>query len=375
MGEMMLVSRRVGMRVVAGMILVVGLVARGSVQEPSDAATGDEKKEAVFAGLTLRGIGPALMSGRVNDIAVDPVKPSTWYVAAASGGVWKTTNSGTTWTPIFDGSGIYSIGCVAVDPSNHLVVWVGTGENNSQRSVGYGDGLYKSIDGGATFTKVGLESSEHIAKVLIDPRDSKVVYVAAQGPLWNPGGDRGLYKTTDGGKTWKAVLTISDNTGVTDVVFDPRNPDVLYAAAYQRRRHVWTLIDGGPESGLYRSSDAGADLAEDQQGTARRATRDGSAWPSRRSIPTSFTRRSRQHGARAASSAPRTAARAGPNGRATSPPARNTTSEIVADPRVLRPGLLDGHPAARHRGRRQDVPAAGRALEARRQPRALDRPA
>jgi len=134
------------------------------------------------------------MSGRVGDIAVDPVKHSTWYVAAASGGVWKTTNSGTTWSPIFDGYGSYSIGCVVVDPGNHLVVWVGTGENNSQRSVGYGDGLYKSIDGGASFSKVGLERSEHIAKVLIDPRDSNVVYVAVQGPLWNPGGDRGLYK-------------------------------------------------------------------------------------------------------------------------------------------------------------------------------------
>lgn len=152
------------------------------------------------------------MSGRVGDIAVDPVKHSTWYVAAASGGVWKTTNSGTTWSPIFDGYGSYSIGCVVVDPGNHLVVWVGTGENNSQRSVGYGDGLYKSIDGGASFSKVGLERSEHIAKVLIDPRDSNVVYVAVQGPLWNPGGDRGLYtKTTDGGKTWKAVLAVSEN--------------------------------------------------------------------------------------------------------------------------------------------------------------------
>jgi photosystem II stability/assembly factor-like uncharacterized protein len=197
------------------------------------------------------------MSGRIADLAIDPIKTSTWYVAAASGGVWKTTNAGTTWTPIFDGYSSYSIGCVAVDPRHPLVVWVGTGENNSQRSVGYGDGLYKSLDGGRSFTRVGLEKSEHIAKVLIDPRDSRVVYVAAQGPLWVPGGDRGLYKTADGGKTWSAVLTISENTGVTDVAFDPRDPDVLYAAAYQRRRHVWTLIDGGPESGLYKSTDAG----------------------------------------------------------------------------------------------------------------------
>ncbi|MFO0953044.1 MAG: glycosyl hydrolase [Isosphaeraceae bacterium] len=211
----------------------------------------------MLSGMRLRGIGPAFMSGRIVDIAVDPVKRSTWYLAAGSAGVWKTENSGTTWSPIFDGYGSYSIGCVTVDPNNHLVVWVGTGENNSQRSVGYGDGLYRSVDGGKSFAKVGLEKSEHIAKILVDPRDSKVVYVAAQGPLWSPGGDRGLYKSTDGGKTWSAVLTISENTGVTDVAFDPRDPDVIYAAAYQRRRHVWTLIDGGPESGVYKSTDAG----------------------------------------------------------------------------------------------------------------------
>jgi len=232
------------------------MVASWAQETSGDSAESGPKKD-VFAGLSLRGIGPALMSGRVGDIAVDPISSSTWYVAAASGGVWKTTNSGTTWAPIFDGYGSYSIGSVAVDPHNHLVVWVGTGENNSQRSVGYGDGLYKSIDGGVSFSKVGLEASEHIAKVVIDPRDSQVVYVAAQGPLWKSGGDRGLYKTTDGGKSWKSVLTISANTGVTDIVFDPRNPDLLYAAAYQRRRHVWTLIDGGPESGMYRSTDAG----------------------------------------------------------------------------------------------------------------------
>lgn len=263
MGDIMFMSRRMGVEIFAGLLWVLamamGPMAGGRAQEVSGAApgAGGASKEAVFAGLSLRGIGPALMSGRVGDIAVDPVKRSTWYVAAASGGVWKTTNSGTTWAPIFDGYGSYSIGCVAVDPANHLVVWVGTGENNSQRSVGYGDGLYKSIDGGASFSKVGLERSEHIARVLIDPRNSNVVYVAAQGPLWNAGGDRGLYKTTDGGKSWKAVLTVSENTGVTDVAVDPRNPDVLYAAAYQRRRHVWTLIDGGPESVIYRSTDAG----------------------------------------------------------------------------------------------------------------------
>ena len=222
----------------------------------------DEKKELLsagtFAGLQLRGIGPALTSGRIGDIAVDPGKPSTWYVAVASGGVWKTTNGGTTFQPIFDGQPTYSIGCITLDPKNPLVVWVGSGENNSQRSVSYGDGVYKSTDGGKTWANVGLERSEHIGRIVVDPRNSDTVYVAAQGPLWNAGGDRGLYKTTDGGKTWKAVLSISENTGVSDVVMDPRDPDVLYASAYQRRRHVWTLINGGPEAAIHKSADGGA---------------------------------------------------------------------------------------------------------------------
>ncbi|MDX1388982.1 MAG: glycosyl hydrolase, partial [Acidobacteriota bacterium] len=226
---------------------------------------GKDKEETgpmsagTFAGLKFRLLGPALTSGRISDIAVHPDDPSHYFVAVASGGVWKTTNSGTTWTPVFDDQGSYSIGCVTIDPNNPLTVWVGTGENNSQRSVSYGDGVYKSTDGGTTWSNVGLEHSEHIGKILVDPRDSNVVYVAAQGPLWAPGGDRGLYKTTDGGKTWDLVLEISENTGVTDVVFDPRNPDVLYAAAYQRRRRVWTLINGGPESAIYKSTDGGAD--------------------------------------------------------------------------------------------------------------------
>ena len=242
-------------------LLLLAIPAAAAEEKKKDQA--DEKKKDpysadTFAGLELRGIGPALTSGRIVDIAVDPTQPSTWYVASASGGVWKTTNSGTTWTPIFDGQGSFSIGCVTLDPHDSLTVWVGSGENNSQRSVGYGDGVYKSTDGGQSWENLGLKDSQHVGKILVDPRDSKTVYVAAQGPLWNPGGDRGLYKTTDGGKTWKSVLTISDNTGVSDVAFDPRNPDVLYASAYQRRRHVWTLTDGGPESAIYKSSDAGA---------------------------------------------------------------------------------------------------------------------
>jgi photosystem II stability/assembly factor-like uncharacterized protein len=243
----------------AGLLIVCCLersvIAQDSDQ-PEDPAPGINS--GLLSSFRFRELGPALMSGRIIDIAVDPTDRGTWYVAAASGGVWKTVNGGTTWNPIFDRYGSYSIGCVAIDPTNPHVIWVGTGENNSQRSVGYGDGIYKSLDGGKSFQKMGLESSEHIAKIVFDPNDGDCVYVAAQGPLWNGGGDRGLYKTTDGGKSWARVLEISPDTGVTDVIIDPREPQRLYAASYQRRRHVWTLIDGGPESAIHKSDDGGA---------------------------------------------------------------------------------------------------------------------
>ena len=253
-------------RMLSALSLVALLATTASLAAKRESAEKDRKKGTApetrllsdtFKGLELRGIGPAVTSGRVADIAVHPRDRATWYVAAASGGVWKTVNAGTTWTSIFDDRGSYSIGSVAVDPKNPLTVWIGTGENNSQRSVGYGDGVYKSVDGGKTWENVGLGAAEHIGEILIDPRDPNVVYVAAQGPLWGPGGDRGLYKTTDGGEAWERVLEISENTGVSDVEIDPRDPDVLYASAYQRRRHVWTLIDGGPESAIWKSTDAG----------------------------------------------------------------------------------------------------------------------
>ena len=218
----------------------------------------DPMSTPTFNGLRFGSIGPAFTSGRVIGFAVEPNNPSHYFVASASGGVWKTVNDGNTWTPVFEREGSYSIGCIALDPKNPLTVWVGTGENNSQRSVSYGSGVYKSDDGGKTWRNVGLKNSEHIGRIAIDPKDSNIVYVAAQGPLWGPGGDRGLYKTTDGGKTWKNILNISENTGVSDVEIDPNNPETLYAASYQRRRHMWTLIDGGPESAIYKSTDAGA---------------------------------------------------------------------------------------------------------------------
>jgi photosystem II stability/assembly factor-like uncharacterized protein len=225
-------------------------------------AAGQDKANPLTAetcrGLALRNIGPTLSSGRIADVAVDPRNRDVWYVATASGGLWKTTDHGTTWKPIFDQHVSFSMGCVTLDPNNPDVVWLGTGENTSQRSVDFGDGIYKSTDGGATWKHMGLRSSEHIGKILVDPRNSDVVFVAAQGSLWAPGGDRGVFKTTDGGKTWKPALQVSENTGVTDLAFDPRNPDVIYAASYQRRRNVGVLIGGGPESAIYKSEDGGA---------------------------------------------------------------------------------------------------------------------
>src|SRR5436853_1385216 len=178
------------------------------------ASRATQMSTPTFNGLKFRSIGPAFTSGRVIGFAVEPNNPAHFFVASASGGVWKTVNDGTTWTPVFDREGSYSIGAIALDPKNPLTVWVGTGENNSQRSVSYGSGLYRSDDGGKTWKNVGLKTSEHIGRVAIDPKDSNVGYVAAQGPLWGSGGDRGLFKTTDGAKTWKNILNISENTGV-----------------------------------------------------------------------------------------------------------------------------------------------------------------
>ncbi|MEP6832137.1 MAG: hypothetical protein ABJB74_02035, partial [Gemmatimonas sp.] len=207
--------------------------------------------------ISLRSIGPGLVTGRIADIKIDPNNNSTWYVATAFGGLWKTTNRGTSFMPIFDEGGATNLCCVIIDPKSSNVLWLGTGENHSQRSAHFGDGIYKSLDAGKTWKRMGLELSEHIGQVVIDPRNSNTVYVAAQGPLFSAGGERGLYKTTDGGTTWTRSLFISENTGVTDVVLDPKNPDVIYAAAYQRRRNVGQAIGGGPEGGIHKSTDGG----------------------------------------------------------------------------------------------------------------------
>lgn len=217
----------------------------------------DTLKSSTFSGLKWRSIGPAFASGRIADFAVNPLKKSEWFVAVASGHVWKTVNNGTTFEPVFDNYGTYSIGCVVIDPNNPNTVWVGTGENNHQRALGYGNGVYKSVDGGATFQNMGLKESRQIGKILIDPLNQDVVYVAAEGSVWGPGGDRGLYKTCDGGKTWKKILEISENTGVNNIIMDPRDPNLLYATSEQRRRHVFTKIGGGPETAIYKSTNAG----------------------------------------------------------------------------------------------------------------------
>ncbi len=252
---------------------IVVLIATGAAVADDEAEQEEKIEKAkdvmtspIFSGLRFRSIGPAFMAGRIGDLAVDPADPNHYYVAACSGGVWKTVNNGTTYKPVFDGEGSYSIGCLRMDPNNSNVVWVGTGENNAQRSVSFGDGVYRTLDGGKSWKNMGLEESEHIGMIQVDPRDSNVVYVAAQGPLWKSGGDRGLYKTTDGGKNWDRILHVSDDTGVNEVHFDPRDPDVLYASSWQRRRRVWTLIDGGPESTVYKSTDAGRNWRKIEKG-------------------------------------------------------------------------------------------------------------
>ena len=244
------------------------------------AYAADEEKpepgfnEPTFMGLEFRSIGPAFTSGRIADIAIDPSSQSTWYVGVGSGGVWKTRNRGTTWEPIFDDEDSYSIGCVTIDPNNPNTIWVGTGENVSGRHAGYGSGVYRSRDGGQSWENLGLEGSERIGMIRIDPRDSNTMFVAAQGPLWSGGGERGLFKSTDGGENWQKILgdglgntEIDDQyTGVSEVHMDPRNPDVMYAVSWQRFRNVAVLMDGGPASGIHKSEDGGATWRELTEG-------------------------------------------------------------------------------------------------------------
>lgn len=231
--------------------LLIGINTQAQNQEKP------EEKKSIYDGLKLRNIGPAFMSGRIAAVAIHPINENTWYVGVASGGVWKTVNSGTTWTPIFDDQSTFAIGAVTIDPINPNIIWVGTGEDVGGRHIAYGDGVYKSTDGGMTWQNMGLKDSQHISKIIVHPEDSNTVWVAAQGPLWNKGGDRGLYKTIDGGKTWKKTLGNDEWTGVTEIVIDQENPDYLVAATWDRHRTVAAYMGGGPGSGLHKSMDGG----------------------------------------------------------------------------------------------------------------------
>src|SRR5438094_6473895 len=206
-----------------------------------------------FKPLEFREIGPAVMGGRIDDFAVVESNPDIVYVGTASGGVWKTTNNGTTWEPVFDKEGVSTIGDIAIAPSDPSVVWVGSGEPNNRQSASGADGIYKSLDGGKTWKNMGLAETRHIGRVVIHPKNPDVVYVAALGHLWGPNPDRGVYKTSDAGVTWKRTLFVDDNTGANDLVIDPQNPQVLYASTYQRQRKSWGFNGGGSGSGIYKS--------------------------------------------------------------------------------------------------------------------------
>ena len=247
-------ARLFGLALAFAIVMAGAMVIGGSDQATPAAAT---PAGGLFDALYFRPIGPASMSGRISDVAVYEANPAVYYVATAHGGVWKTRNNGTTFEAQLQDQGLMSIGDVTISQSNPDLVWVGTGESNNRQSTSWGDGVYKSTDGGKTYTNMGLRTSRHIHRIVIDPRDNNIVFVAATGSLWGPGGERGVYKTTDGGRTWKQVLKVDDDTGANDIVMDPANSQVLYASMYQRRRTACCMNGGGPGSGLFKSTDGG----------------------------------------------------------------------------------------------------------------------
>ncbi len=240
------------------MVSVVVVICAGLGIGVAPEAAGQSNPTDKLKNLEFREIGPAVMGGRIDDFGVVESNPNIVYVGTASGGVWKTTNNGTTWEPVFDKEGVSTIGDIAIAPSDPGVVWVGTGEPNNRQSSSWGDGIYKSLDAGKTWQNMGLRATLHIGRIVIHPKNPDVVYAAALGHLWGPNPERGVYKTTDGGKTWNQVLKINADTGVSDIAMDPESPETLYAAAYERRRTPFGFNGGGPDGGIYKTVDGGA---------------------------------------------------------------------------------------------------------------------
>lgn len=230
------------------------LLATLALASPLSAQVGSPQ---TLAGLRFRNLGPTTMSGRVVDLAVNEANTSTFYVAAATGGVWKTTNNGVTFTPVFEREASASVGAIALSQADTNQVWVGTGERANRQSNSWGDGIYRSTDGGKTWRNVGLRDSKMIGRIAIHPANPNVVFVAAAGHLWGPNVERGLYQTTDGGQTWRRVLFVDSITGVIDVAIDPSDPNTMYAASYQRMRKAYGFHGGGPGSALWKSTDGG----------------------------------------------------------------------------------------------------------------------
>jgi hypothetical protein len=265
-------------------VLAVGgqsLIA-GRAQQPAASSSPSATGQTPLDALHFRSIGPASMSGRISDLAVYEPNPSLYYVATAHGGVWKTTNNGTTFEAQLQNHGHMSIGDVTVSQSNPDLVWVGTGESNNRQSTSWGDGVYKSLDGGKTYTNMGLRTSKHINRIVIDPRDNDVVLVAATGSLWGAGGERGVFKTSDGGSTWRHVLKVDDDTGANELVMDPANSRIVYASTYQRRRTACCMNGGGPGSGIWKSVDGGETWTRSKGGVLDQPLRGSGAGGPRR---------------------------------------------------------------------------------------------
>lgn len=247
-------ARRIRLVVIVCTVSIALLALGGPVTgQPGSSELTSE----ILNGLRARSVGPAVTGGRIHDIEALPNDPATIYVASASGGLWKTTNKGTTWTPLFQDQAVSTFGDVTIAPSNPEIVWVGTGEQNNRQSSSWGNGVYRSLDGGRTWTHLGLEETRHVGRIRVHPRNPDIAYVAALGNLWIAGVDRGVFKTSDGGKSWQKVLYVNDVTGVVDLAMDSSNPDILYAAAYQRLRQPFGFNGGGPGSGIYKTTDGG----------------------------------------------------------------------------------------------------------------------